>query len=79
MNEMVNIINATVNDNGINLDNMRRASNAYRRSVLNYSRDEADSRNTIKRWDNPYFVLIYTDRLETILNNLKHSDLIESE
>ena len=73
---MVNIINNTVNDNGINLNNMRRASN-IQKSVLNYSRDEADSRNTIKRWDNPYFVLIYTDRLKTILNNLKHSDLIE--
>ena len=73
---MVDIINNTVNVNGIKLDNLRRASN-IQKSVLNYSRDEADSRNTIKRWDNPYFVLIYTDRLKTILHNLKYSDLIE--
>ena len=73
---MVDIINNTVNVNGIKLDNLRRASN-IQKSVLNYSRDEADSRNTIKRWDNPYFVLIYTDRLKTILYNLKYSDLIE--
>ena len=73
---MVDIINNTVNVNGIKLDNLRRASN-IQKSVLNYSRDEADSRNTIKRWDNPYFVLIYIDRLKTILHNLKYSDLIE--
>ena len=73
---MVDIINNTVTVNGIKLDNLRRASN-IQKSVLNYSRDEADSRNTIKRWDNPYFVLIYTDRLKTIPHNLKYSDLIE--
>ena len=73
---MVEIINSTVNKNNIKLDNIRRASN-IQKSILNYSRDEADKRNTIKRWDNPCFVLIYTDRLKTILYNLKNSDLIE--
>lgn len=74
--KIVDYINNIVNDNGNKLDNLRRASN-IQKSALNYARDEADSRNTIKRWDNPYFVLIYTDRIKTILYNLKHSDIID--
>ena len=74
--KMVEVINTTKNANGIALNNLRRASN-IQKSILNYARDEADSRNTIKRWDNPYFVLIYTGRIKTVIYNLKQSDMIE--
>ena len=47
------------------------------KSITNYSRDEANKRNIIKRWDNPYFVLIYTERIRTIIYNLKNTDMIE--
>ena len=69
-------INETENINGLKLNNIRRATN-IQKSILNYSLSEADSRNTIKRWNNPYFVLIYTDRIKTIIYNLKYSDIIE--
>jgi len=47
------------------------------RSIYNYTIKEANERDTICRWDNPFFVLIYTSRLKTILYNLKTTDLIE--
>jgi len=31
----------------------------------------ADSKNIMKKWDNPYFVQIYIDRFRTVWNNLK--------
>ena len=74
--KITEVINNTKNAKGVALNNPRRASN-IQKSILNYARDEADSRNTIKRWDNPYFVLIYTDRIKTVIYNLKHSDIIE--
>lgn len=74
--KIAEVINTIANGSGNTLDNMRRAAN-IQKSALNYSRGEADSRKTIKRWDNPYFVLIYTDRLKTIIYNLKHSDILE--
>ena len=47
------------------------------RSIFNYAIKEAKERDTICRWDNPFFVLIYTSRLKTILYNLKTTDIIE--
>jgi DNA-directed RNA polymerase subunit M/transcription elongation factor TFIIS len=38
--------------------------------IYNASLSEADRYNTIKKWDNPYFVLIYTDKIKTIKYNL---------
>tara|TARA_B100001094_G_C17866399_1_gene639944 strand:+ start:239 stop:769 length:531 start_codon:yes stop_codon:yes gene_type:complete len=74
--KIIKTINNLKNDNGVSINNIRRSAN-IQKSILNNSRDESDKRNTIKRWDNPYFVLIYIDGIKTILSNLKHSDLIE--
>jgi len=57
-----------VNDekNGINLE----------KGVYNYSIKEANSRKIIKKWENPYFVQIYVDRLRSIYTNLKNPELL---
>ena len=47
------------------------------RSIFNYAIKEATKRDTICRWDNPFFVLVYTSRLKTILYNLKTTDMVE--
>ena len=44
--------------------------------IYNFTIKEATERNTICRWDNPFFVLIYVDRLRTIMHNLHNTDLI---
>lgn len=46
------------------------------KSIFNYAIKEANERDTICRWDNPFFVLIYTSRVKTILYNLKNTDII---
>lgn len=47
------------------------------KGVFNYSLNEAKNRKVIKKWDNPYFVQIYVDRLRTIFVNLKNPKLLE--
>ena len=46
------------------------------RGIFNYSLKEATSRKTIKKWENPYFVQIYLDRLRSIYYNLKNPDIL---
>lgn len=47
------------------------------KGVFNYALKEADNRKVVKKWDNPYFIQIYTDRLRSIYWNLKTPSLIE--
>ena len=43
------------------------------RSIYNYSLQEAGERNIVKKWDNPFFVQMYIDRLRAFYINLKES------
>jgi len=43
--------------------------------IYNYALEEADARNTVKRWDNPHFVMLYERKLVSILNNLSSPDV----
>jgi transcription elongation factor S-II len=44
------------------------------KAIYNYSIKEAGNRKILKKWDNPYFVQIYIDRLRSIFLNLVSSD-----
>jgi DNA-directed RNA polymerase subunit M/transcription elongation factor TFIIS len=46
------------------------------KGVYNYAIKEANSRKIIKKWDNPYFVQLYVDRLRSIYVNLKNTELL---
>lgn len=72
---IVEHIKSITNKSGLKITKDYRAQN-IEMSILNFSRDEADKRKIVKRWDNPYFVLIYIDRMRTICYNLAHTDLI---
>ena len=41
------------------------------KGIFNYSLKEAANRKVIKKWDNPYFVQIYKDKLWSVYVNLK--------
>lgn len=58
-------------------DNEKHASN-LEKGIHNWALKEATQRKVIKKWDNPYFVIIYVDHLRSVLTNLKNKDLIES-
>jgi transcription elongation factor S-II len=47
------------------------------KGIFNYAIKEATQRKIVKKWENPYFVQLYTDRLRSLFINLKNnSDLL---
>jgi len=47
--------------------------------VYNYALKEATSRKVVKKWDNPYFVQLYTDQLRSVYFNLKSQSLLREQ
>jgi DNA-directed RNA polymerase subunit M/transcription elongation factor TFIIS len=47
------------------------------KAIYNYSIKEATQKKIIKKWENPYFKQLYVDRLRTIVNNLKHQEILQ--
>lgn len=43
--------------------------------IYNYSLKQAELRNVIKKWDNPYFVMIYERHLVSLLSNINNDDV----
>jgi len=66
--------------------NMRNKLNAYvdedvlsinlEKGVFNYAIKEATNQKIIKKWENPYFVQLYLDRMRSIYLNLKNDALV---
>ena len=44
--------------------------NNIEKGVFNFAIKEATKKKLIKKWDNPYFVIIYKDKLRTVYINL---------
>lgn len=49
------------------------------KGIFNYSLKEATNRKVVKKWDNVYFVHIYTDRLRSIYLNLRNNPEIVAQ
>ena len=47
------------------------------KGVFNYALKEGTIQKIIKKWDNPYFVQLYLDRLRSVYINLKNKDLLK--
>jgi transcription elongation factor S-II len=45
------------------------------KGIFNFSLKKAELLNIVKKWDNPYFVQIYTDHLFTIMSNLDNETI----
>lgn len=45
------------------------------KSIYNYSIKEATNRLVVKKWDNPYFVLIYTNKLRSVFENMTEENV----
>lgn len=64
----------------INLESIISINNAenLEKGIYNHSLDEANKLNVVKKWDNPYFVQLYINKLRSIYLNLKENhDLLE--
>jgi len=47
------------------------------KGIYNYSIKESSRRKIVKKWENPHFVQIYSDRLRSIIMNLKQTSLLD--
>jgi transcription elongation factor S-II len=47
------------------------------KGIFNYSLKEATMRKVVKKWDNPYFVQLYKDRVRTIYFNFKNQETMK--
>jgi len=47
--------------------------------VYNYALKEASNRKVVKKWDNPYFVQLYTDQLRSVYLNLKNQIFLREQ
>jgi len=45
------------------------------RGVFNFTLKESTTKKLLKKWENPFFVNIYLDRLKTIYTNIKYEPL----
>lgn len=60
------------------IGNPKKAIN-IEKSIYNYATLEAKKNRVIRKWDNPYFAMIYTDRFRSIWLNLKEDSYIGDE
>lgn len=58
------------------LKNEKNSSN-LEKGIFNFALSEAKNRKVVKKWDNPYFVQLYVDRLRSIFTNLNNPPLLE--
>ena len=47
------------------------------KGIFNYSLKESTSRKVVKKWDNPYFIQIYIDKLRSVYLNLNKKYLLK--
>ena len=52
-------------------------SNNLEKGIFNWAIKEATSRKVVKKWDNPYFVQLYTDKFRSVYLNLDSPDLLD--
>lgn len=45
------------------------------RGVFNFALKESTTKKLLKKWENPFFVNIYLDRMKTIYTNIQHEPL----
>ena len=57
------------------IENDKLASN-MEKGIFNYSLKESNNKKVVKKWDNPYFVQIYMDRMRSIIYNLTKNALL---
>jgi len=48
------------------------------KGVYNFALKQATTRKLLKKWDNPFFVQIYLDRMKSIYFNIEYPPLCES-
>lgn len=58
------------------LENEKKAIN-LEKGIYNYSLKESANRKVVKKWDNPYYIQIYLDRMRSVYLNLVKPALLQ--
>jgi transcription elongation factor S-II len=58
------------------LKNEKHSTN-LEKGIFNFALGEAKNRKVVKKWDNPYFVQLYVDRLRSIFTNLNNPQILD--
>lgn len=53
-------------------------SKRIEKGIYNFSLKESKRLKVVKKWDNPFFVQLYIDRLRSIFINLKNPEFLEN-
>ena len=53
----------------------RKISENLEKGIFNYTLEECERKNLIKKWSNEFFVIIYIQKVKAIIFNLKNPDL----
>ena len=69
-NNVVNKLNTIINNKNI--------SENLEKGVFNHTLDIANKYNLIKKWSNSHFVIIYIQKLKSIIYNLSNNNLLYS-
>jgi len=48
------------------------------KGVFNYTIKAAKDRNVVRKWDNPFFVMLYLDKIRSIYNNLNKKGIVNN-
>ena len=67
-NKIKSTLDKIIDDNSIS-DNLEKG-------IYNYTLEQCDQRNIIKKWNNSQFITIYLEKLKMILFNLKSSNVL---
>jgi len=59
-----------------NIINNINISDNLEKGIYNYSLEQCDKRNIIKKWNNSQFVIIYIEKFKMILTNIKSKNVL---
>jgi hypothetical protein len=60
-----------------NIIQNQKISENLEKGIYNYSLDVSEDKKIIKKWSNESFVVIYIQKLRTLILNLKNKELLE--
>jgi len=64
-----------IKENLLKKINNKKMVDNLEKGIYNYSIDEAIKKKIIKKWDNPFFTILYLDKFKTIIFNLDNNNL----
>ena len=66
----------TITNNFIKIINNKKISENLEKGIYNYTIEISNKKNIVKKWNNQEFVIIYIEKLKSIIFNLNNKDIL---